>query len=265
MHPRFLGPALRKSALILVSVLAFAAPSFGDCEITLRWDDDPPYFMARDDQVIGIDADLGREAMERMGCSLTFKKLPWARALRDLREGRVDLLSGAYRTAEREQYAHYSSVVGLVSPNVLFIQQDDSATGDFNGLEKLLDSGFKLGAQIDVSYSDEYSALIQNPDYKKNIEFLSRRESLWKMLARDRIDGVVASKLTGLYEIQELGLSDTIKPSSLIVSNKPAYFIFSKASVNDGFVADFDKALQSMLDDGTFTAIVNKYAPETSQ
>lgn len=248
-----------KSALILVSVLCFSAPSYGDCDITLRWDDDPPYSMVQEDEVVGIDADLVREAMKRLGCDLSLKKLPWARALRELRDGRVDMLSGAYRTPEREQYAHYSSVVGLVSPNILFIRQADEARFDFSGLKELLESGFRLGAQINVSYSDEYSALIQNPDYEKNIEFLSSRESLWRMLARDRVDGVVASQLTGLYEIQELGLSDTISPSSLVVSNKPAFFVFSKASVSPEFVADFDRALQSMLDDGTFASIVNRY------
>ncbi|KPQ29370.1 MAG: bacterial extracellular solute-binding protein [Marinobacter excellens HL-55] len=191
------GPALRKSAWILLSVLYFSTPSFADCNITMRWDNDPPYFMGRNDQVVGIDADLGLEAMERLGCNLVFKKLPWARALRELREGRVDMLSGAYRTAEREQYARYSSVVGLVSPNILFIRQDEQNSFNATSLTELLDSGFKLGAQINVSYSEEYSALLQNPEFEKNIEFLSRRESLWKMLARDRIGGVIASKLTG--------------------------------------------------------------------
>ncbi|TYC57337.1 amino acid ABC transporter substrate-binding protein [Marinobacter sp. BW6] len=256
---RLFGPVLRKSALVLASVLCFAAPSYGDCDITLRWDDDPPYFMLKEDEVVGIDADLAREAMERLGCSLSLQKLPWARALRELRDGRVDMLSGAYRTPEREQYAHYSEVVGLVSPNILFVRRSDKARFDFSGLRVLLESDFRLGAQINVSYSDEYSALVQNPDYEKNIQYLSRRESLWRMLARNRIDGVVASRLTGLYEIKELGLSGAIVPSSLVVSNKPAFFVFSKASVGSEFVADFDLALRAMLDDGTFAAIVNRY------
>lgn len=259
LPPRLFGLALRKSALVLASVLCFAAPSYGDCDITLRWDDDPPYFMVKEDEVVGIDADLVREAMERLGCSLSLEKLPWARALRELRAGRVDMLSGAYRTPEREQYAHYSEVVGLVSPNILFVRRSDKGNFEFSGLRALLESGFRLGAQIDVSYSDEYSALVQSPAYEENIQYLSRRESLWKMLARHRVDGVVASQLTGLYEIQELGLSDAVTPSSLVVSNKPAYFVFSKASVGSEFVADFDLVLQSMLDDGTFAAIVNRY------
>jgi len=256
---RFLGQALRQSALAIASVLCFSAPSYGDCDITLRWDDDPPYLMAQADEVIGIDVDLAREAMGRLGCSLSLEKLPWARALRELRDGRVDMLSGAYRTPERELYAHYSNVVGLVFPNILFVRRSDEATFDSNGLRELLESDFRLGAQINVSYSDEYSALVQNPNYVKNIQYLSSRESLWKMLARNRVDGVVASQLTGLYEIRELGLSDKVIPSSLVISNKPAYFIFSKASVGSKFVADFDLALQSMLDDGTFATIVNRY------
>ena len=253
------GPFMRQFALVLVSVLGFSASSYADCDVSLRWDDDPPYFMVQEGDVVGIDADLVREAMERLGCGLSLKKLPWARALLELRDGRVDMLSGAYRTPEREQYAHYSSVVGLVSPNILFIRQADEARFDFSGLKELLESGFRLGAQINVSYSDEYSALVQNPDYEKNIEYLSRREPLWLMLGRDRVDGVVASRLTGLYEIQELGLTGRITPSSMVVSNKPAYFVFSKASVDSEFVADFDLVLEAMLDDGTFAAIVNRY------
>ena len=259
LHSRSLTPALRRSALVLAFILCFSAPSYGDCDITLRWDDDPPYFMVQEGKVVGIDADLVREAIGRLNCGLSFQKMPWARALRELRDGHVDMLSGAYRTPEREEYAHYSDVVGLVSPNILFIRRSDESRFELNGLRQLLESGFRLGAQIHVSYSEEYSALIQNPDYEKNIQYLSRRESLWKMLARNRVDGVVASRLTGLYEIQALGLSGTTTPSSMVVSNKPAFFVFSKASVSSEFVADFDRVLQAMLDDGTFAAIVNRY------
>ncbi len=257
--PPSFGPFKRQFALVLVSVLFFSASSYADCDISLRWDDDPPYFMVQEGEVVGIDADLVREVMERLGCGLTLKKLPWARALLELRDGRVDMLSGAYRTPEREQYAYYSNVVGLVSPNILFIRRSDEAGFDPVGLRELLKSGFRLGAQINVSYSDEYNALVQNPDYEKNIQYVSRRESLWKMLARNRVDGVVASRLTGLYEIQALGLSGMITPSSMVVSNKPAFFVFSKASVSSEFVADFDRVLQAMVDDGTFAAIVNRY------
>ncbi len=259
LSPHFLWLLIRKPVLLIVSFFCFAAPTFGACNITLRWDDDPPYFMVQEDEVVGIDVDLAREAMRRLGCELTLEKLPWARALVELREGRVDMLSGAYRTPEREKYAHYSAVVGLVSPNLLFIRPLGEESFDFRGLRALLESDFRLGAQIGVSYSDEYATLVQNPDYEKNIQYLSRRESLWRMLARNRIDGVIASKLTGIYEIRELGLGGRIVPSSLVVSDQPAYFMFSRKSVDADFVSDFDLVLQSMLEDGTYEIIVNRH------
>ena len=84
LHSRSLTPALRRSALVLAFILCFSAPSYGDCDITLRWDDDPPYFMVQEGKVVGIDADLVREAIGRLNCGLSFQKMACGYALRRL-------------------------------------------------------------------------------------------------------------------------------------------------------------------------------------
>jgi polar amino acid transport system substrate-binding protein len=257
-HRRFcsrFGPA----AFIVMATLGFTGQSYADCEITLRWDDDPPYFINDSDRVTGIDADISREAINRMGCSLSLVKMPWARALVELQEGRVDMVSSAYRTPSREEYAHFSGVVGLISPNVLFVRVADREGVADKTLPEILDTDFKLGAQVNVSYGDQYDALSEIPAYKKNFYYASRRELLWKMLARERVDGVIADELTGLYELRELGFDSNIVPTTMVTSNKPAFFIFSKKSVNPDLVKRFDQALQSMLDDGAFETILDKY------
>src|SRR5690554_4085847 len=132
---------LCKAVVLVVSLLGFAAQSVAECSITLRWDDDAPYFIPQRGHVTGIDADISREIMRRMGCNLSLVKLPWARALVELREGRIDMVSGAYRTPEREKYAYYASVVPTVSPNLLFIRRSDKAEFSFSGLREVLDSG----------------------------------------------------------------------------------------------------------------------------
>lgn len=251
--------ALCKAVVLVVSVFGFAAQSVAECSITLRWDDDAPYFIPQQGHVAGIDADLSREIMRRMGCDLSLVKLPWARALVELREGRIDMLSGAYRTPQREKYAYYASVVPTISPNLLFVRRSDLAGFEFPGLREALDAGFRLGAQINVAYSEEYGALIQEPAYADRIEKTSSRVSLWRMLALNRIDGVIADKLTALHEIQELGLSDQIAHSPVIVASKEAHYIFSKETVSPEFVADFDRTLEAMQNDGTYSAIVHRY------
>ncbi|WP_417520519.1 substrate-binding periplasmic protein [Marinobacter sp.] len=250
---------LCKATVLVVSMFAFVAPSFAECNITLRWDDDPPYFIAQKDHVAGIDADVIREAMGRLNCNLSLVYLPWARALVELREGRVDMVSGAYHTPERENYAHYAATVPMASPNLLFIRSSDTAEFNHVGLREALDSGFRLGAQINVSYSAEYDALVSDPGYRKNIEFTSRRESLWRMLALNRVDGVIADKLTAMHEIRTLGLASQITQSSLVVSDKTPYYIFSEESVSPQFVPDFDRVLDDMKRDGSYSAIVHRY------
>lgn len=246
-------------ALLWFALFGLAGASYGDCAITLRWDDDPPYFIAEGDRVIGIDADIVREAMRRMECRLSLAKLPWARALMELERGRVDMLSGAYRTSERERYAHYASTVGLISPNVLFVRDSKIDWREFAGLRDILVAGFVLGAQVKVSYSEEFDDLARDPRFRKKLQYAPRRELLWAMLARNRVDAVIADRLTGLYEIRGLGLEEQIFPTDMVVSDEPAFFIFSKATVDQAFVERFDSVLQAMLNDGAFEAIVQRY------
>lgn len=247
------------AALFAWTPLAFADMHDKPCDLTMRWDNDPPYFSGHGQEVVGIHADVSREVASRMGCTLSLVRMPWARALLELQEGRIDMLSGAYRTPEREKYAHYASVTGLFSPNVLFIRKDDSRDYKNLTLKDLLASDFRLGAQINVSYSSSYDELMEDPFYTRNVEHVSRRHSLWRMLARNRIDGVIASSFTGLYEIKNIGLTADIVPTNLILADKPAYYIFSKATIDEALVASFDAALQSTIDDGTFAEIVDRY------
>lgn len=244
----------------LMAMAVVAGPAHADCQVTARWDDDPPYFMMSDEgEVTGIDAEMSEEALARVGCTVSWVKMPWARALLELRKGSIDMVTGAYRTPEREQYAWYSDVVGLVSPNILFVRR--SSLGDLSAesLTEVLAGEFTLGAQIDVSYSAEFDELARQPVYQDKLQYAPRREVLWRMLARERIDGVIASKLTGLYEIGELGLQDRIVATGLVVSDKPAFFMFSRSTVSEDFVHRFDLALHAMVSDGTLHRIVSRH------
>jgi polar amino acid transport system substrate-binding protein len=245
--------------------LVWLAPVQADaaCTKILRWNEDPPYsFLKESDsrEVTGLDIEIVQEAMRRLGCKIELAEMPWARALEELKNGRIDLVSGAYRTAEREIYAHFSTH-GIQSPNVLFFRVEDKDRWHLEHLADIAATDFSLGVQIDVTYSAEYERLKKLPAFEKNLTAVSQRSSLWKMLHRKRIDGVIADELTGLMELQELRLAGKIIPSSLIVSNDPAFFAFSKLTTDENFVADFDKVLQQMQDDGTFSTIRKKYTP----
>lgn len=245
---------------LIILYLTIAPKIYADqCVKTVRWSDDPPFFIENKDKTVGgIDAEVAQVILQKMNCKISFRKLPWARALLQLENGSLDILTGVYQNPERQRFAYFSSVP-IISPNILFVRSSEIEKWKFDKLSDILETNFKLGTQINVSYSSEYDELIKNPKFIKNKTSVSNRISLWKMLATSRIDGVIADELTGLIELKELGFENSIERSKLIVSESPAFSAFSKKSVNLDFVREYDLVLGSLIKDGTYKKIIHKY------
>lgn len=251
-------------ALGWLLVLAHSAQA-ADCGIkTVRWYDDAPYsFAGPNGEVRGFNADLVREALHRMGCTAKFVEMPWARALVELEAGRLDVLPGALRKPERERFAYFSRAINR-SPNVLFMHKNAQAIYSINKLADLMGTNFRLGAQIGVTYGPDFDALSQNPEFTSRITPLSLRKSAWKMMEVGRLDGIIADEATALAELHELGLSKDIVRSSVVVSLEPAMIALSKKSLTEDFLKGFDRSLGSMLSDGKYREIRERYVPCTA-
>jgi polar amino acid transport system substrate-binding protein len=230
------------------------------CEKSLRWDDDPPFSLRQADGSIGgIDVDLNRAVLARLGCQARLVKLPWGRALKELELGRLDILPGAFRKSEREAYAHFSGVLLPPSRNILFMHVDAQARWPVSRLLDLQGTPFRLGAQIHVSYGPDYQQLMSSEAFAARVVQVASRESLWQMIDKGRIDGIIADEQSGMYELQTLGLGDRIKSSGVVVSTEAAEVAFSKRALGPAFVAAYAAALKDLVDDGSYTRIVQRY------
>jgi polar amino acid transport system substrate-binding protein len=245
----------------LFCVLSFVSQSVFACSKTLRWNDDPPFTYSDErnpEKVQGISVDTVREILQSLNCELKLVKMPWARALESLKNGQIDIISGAFKTPERQEFAHFSSI-DEHSPNILFLRKGEEPKWALNSLADIAASTFKLGTQINVSYSREFDLLKEQEAFSKRLFTVSDRESLWKMLELKRVDGVIADKITGLIELKALGFKDKIVPSSLVISNDPSYFAFSKQTTSEEFVQQFDKMFSELISNGTINKIENHY------
>ncbi|UUY08200.1 transporter substrate-binding domain-containing protein [Pseudomonas sp. J452] len=242
--------------LLLISLAGVAQA----CQKTLRWDDDPPFSMQQaNGEVGGIDIDLNRAVLARLGCTVKLVKLPWARALKELELGRLDILPGAFRKPEREVYAHFSGAVLEPSRNILFMHQDALARWPVSDLRELQKTPFRLGAQIDVAYGPVYQQLMADADFASRVSFTTSRANLWQMVKKRRIDGVIADESTGLYETRQLGLDDSIRPTAVVVSTDAAEVAFSKKSNSVEFVESYAQVLRQLIEDGSHDRIVQSY------
>lgn len=247
----------------LLALLAGAAPGAfaAGCEKSVRWAEDPPYDM-RDAQgrLYGITTDLVREALQRMGCTARYVELPWARGLLNLERGTLDILSGALPTAERARFAYFSVPI-IRSPNVLFVSNAAAGKYRIGSLRDLIGTDFRLGAQIDVVYSKAYQALLQEPAFRERVVMINSREGAWKMIRAGRLDGLIADQLTGVIEIEKLGLTPYVRNSGLVIADEPAVVALSRKSLSRAFVEQFNQTLTGMLDDGSYVRIVQPYLP----
>lgn len=259
--PRRLSlPVRRWSLSVLLCLVCWPSMGSAACEKTLRWDDDPPFSMLTPaGEVAGIDVELNTAALARLGCGVRLIKLPWARALRELELGRLDILPGAFRRPEREVYAHFSGTVLPPSRNILFMREQALEQWPVSSLLELQDTSFRLGAQIDVFYGPDFQVVMSEPAFAARVTKLANRTNLWGMAARGRIDGLIANEFTGVYELAQLGLSEQIKASAVIVSSDPAEVAFSKASVDADFVQAYAEVLKQLVADGSYAQIVRRY------
>ena len=229
------------------------------CEKTVRWNEDPPFsHRTAAGEITGITTDQVRETLRRMGCTARLLEMPWARALAELEAGRLDMLPGTLTSAERARFA-YLSVPGPVFSNALFLSVDALKARRYSKLAELKGSSIRLGVQIGVSYGAEFDALMQDPDFVKQVQRVSSRQSLWKMVDAGRLDGVLADQLTGRLEIAQLQLQDRIKDAGVLLQHAGASVAFSKKSIDPAFVERYNKAFEAMQQDGSVAAILRRY------
>jgi polar amino acid transport system substrate-binding protein len=250
----------RHCLLLALLLLAYWSGPAAACEKTVRWDDDPPFSMqTTDGGVVGISVEINRAALARLGCQTKLRKLPWARALKELELGRLDILPGAFRRPEREVYAHFSGPVLPPSRNILFMHPQALQHWPVTRLLELQHSEFRLGAQVNVAYGADYEQLMSDPAFAARVAMVVNRASLWRMVGKGRIDGVIADEHTGAYEILQLGLSERIKPTAVVVSSDAAEVAFSKQSTQADFVQAYSDALRELVVDGSYERIVQRY------
>lgn len=246
--------------LILAIMLALLpALQVHACSKTVRWYDDAPYsFRSPDGRVVGFDAELTSAILKRTGCAAVFVEMPWARALSELEAGRLDILSGSFRTPQREVFAHFSAPA-LQSSNLLYLGAQARSRYRLTRLDELAGTPFRLGVQIGVSYGEKFDAFKADPHFKDNQVPVTLRRNAWRMMELGRLDGMIADEATAALELQQLGLAGQIKPSGVVVSTSTSMVAFSKRTVSPQFVTAFNKALQAVIADGEYRRIRERY------
>ena len=231
-----------------------AATSGADSDkaIVVGLDDSYPPMGFKDDnnEIVGFDVDLAKEAAKRLNRPVEFKAIDWSSKEAELKSGRVDVLwNGLDITEERKQNMLFSDPY-MENKQVIFVPEN----ADVTSLDQL--KGKVIGTQ---SGSTAEAFLDDNPDYagqfaevKKYGDYIDA----FMDLENGRIDAVVTDELVGTYYLQKH--PNVFKETTLVVG-EPTDFGIAFAKDNQALRDEVQKVMNDMKADGTIAKISEKW------
>ena len=227
-----------------------------------RVHDWPPYYYQVDGEWHGVSVDAYKALADEAGIQITFKEIPWTRALKYLKS-RPILLSNLTFTEERAEYIHfigphYFEKMRLVLP-IEYKNVRIESLEDLAALAK--SSEKKIVYQQDVFYSVEFNNRIATEKSfarlcKKKAQML--KESI-QMIAEDKYLAYIDDITSILYQIKLHNLSDKVTIHEFPISESAVYIGVSKA-LPPGMIERLKNADEQLKKKGVYKKIQEKWS-----
>lgn len=147
----------------------------------------------------------------------------WSRVQQEAREGRLDMIAGAFITDERQTWMDYIQPAFLVMPNVVFVRKDAPFT--MNSWDDL--RGKHGDTLINNSFGQAFDAYARE---HLEIEGVASIEQAFARLLLGRTDYVLYEQYQGYALAEAGGFADRITHLASPISSEGLYFTLSKKS-----------------------------------
>jgi len=242
---------MKKFTLLIVTVFCFSGFAMADTPISFGTTDWAPY-MGKNLQNGGPLVDIAKAALKKAGYDMKIDYMDWNRAVALTEAGKLDGVLGCYGTPERAKTLNISTKIGEAA-NVFFVKKGSNIK--YSSLDDL--KQYKIGIMRGFVYTSEFDAA----SYLKK-EPVDSMDINIKKLLKGRIDVVVGSRMVVQDLLNKKFPQDVDK---IVVVGEPLtvntlHVGFSK-ELKDGdkIVADFNKGLKMIQDDGTVKTILNSH------
>jgi polar amino acid transport system substrate-binding protein len=206
---------------------------------------------------LGVDADFSKAIAKSIGVEYDPVILTHAALAPALQSGRVDVIAGLYKTAEREKVMAYNKTPFWYGVDVLVAQ----AASNLKGFVDL--KGKTIGT-VRGSAQEGEATQIQQKFSTGEIKKYESADPMLMDLRAGRIDAAIwwgytydyAAKQNPSYDLKVV---EYLAPELLGSSKLPAtYYVFSKDGTED-LIKAFDAEIKRLQDSGEAKAILDKY------
>ena len=226
-------------------------------KIVVGLDDNfPPMgFKDENNEIVGFDIDLAKEATKRLGREVEFKAIDWSSKEAELKSGRVNVLwNGLDITDKRKENMLFSDPY-MDNRQIIFVKKGATGITDEQSL-----AGKAVGTQS-ASTAEEY---IDGSDFfktkVKEVKKYSDFVSAFMDLENGRIDAVIGDEIVGRYYMSKH--PDSIDAVDVAVG-PVSQFGIAFAKDNQKLRDDVQKVLDEMVKDGTVAKISEKWKQQS--
>jgi ABC-type amino acid transport substrate-binding protein len=189
--------------------------------------------------------------------------MPWPRVLKALEFGAIDMTLAAAISPERQAYALFSTEAFRYSHYMLFAHKSKlSLFQSTTELADLAQQNILIGALRGAIYSDSYNELLKKKEFVERLAYIDNDQQLPNFVLKGRVDAYIDSEMEGKYYLlKHANYSKNIVPLFRITSDKEAMgrLMFSKKTVSQLIVNEFDLALKELHDSGEYQQISDKF------
>ena len=249
-------------AWVVVALAPLATLAAEPCTLRVGWEPYAPFTFADDQgEATGADIDLIKAIGDEIGCSVVPVKLPWARIVREVEQGTLDVSTSTSWTPEREQWALFSEPY-RESATAIYVRRGEIPRFALQELADVPAQKLRLGVIVDYYYGEAVAEAVSDsafaawldgaPDYATNI----------RKLVSGRIDGFLVEDIAVMEaELERMGMGERVERYPLRIPGEKLRFMFSRKTVEPDTVAKVDAAVAEMRADGRLDAIRAKYLP----
>ena len=211
--------------------------------------DFPPMgFVDSNNEYVGFDLDLAKEAASRMGMEFVAQPIAWDSKDMELESGNIDCIWNGFTISGREDKYTWSEAY-MINDQVVVVKNDS----DIKSLADL--AGKTVAVQKD---SSGLAALNDNADLKNSFGELVEMESYLNALMElemGSIDAIVMDEIVARYEIQTSGKPFKVLDEAVASEEYGVGFLLGNEELRD----QVQKVLEDMAADGTMAKISEKW------
>ncbi|EDL63240.1 amino acid ABC transporter substrate-binding protein, partial [Bacillus sp. SG-1] len=209
----------------------------------------PPFtFHDESGELTGFDVEIAREVASRLGVEPVFKETQWDAMFEGLNSNRFDMIANQVGIREDRQEKYDFSIPYIESSAVLVASKENEEVNSFEDIDGLTSAQSLTSNYKDIAES--YGAEIQGVD--------GLAQAI-QLVEQDRVDVTINDKLSILDYLQKqknVGIEIVATEENAAQSG----LMFRKG--NEKLVEEVNKALEEMMEDGTYAEIADKWFGE---